>query len=69
MDRPDLGFAAKACCRRMAAPTTTDWAALVRLLRYLVVHPRCVYRFSWQGEGATLRAFVDTDFAGCLRAR
>eukprot|EP00969_Alexandrium_andersonii_P282167 12474557-Alexandrium_andersonii.AAC.1 len=25
MDRPELGFAAKECCRRMAAPTTADW--------------------------------------------
>eukprot|EP00969_Alexandrium_andersonii_P184195 8138491-Alexandrium_andersonii.AAC.1 len=24
MDRPDFGFAAKECCRRMAAPTTAD---------------------------------------------
>eukprot|EP00969_Alexandrium_andersonii_P048541 2129199-Alexandrium_andersonii.AAC.1 len=63
MDRPDLGFAATECCRRMAAPTTTDWAALVWLIRYLVVRPRCVDHFPLQDEGATLRAFVDTDFA------
>eukprot|EP00969_Alexandrium_andersonii_P340053 15032037-Alexandrium_andersonii.AAC.1 len=50
----------------MAAPTTTDWAALVRLVRYLAVRPRCIYHFPWQDEGATLRTFVD---AGCLRTR
>eukprot|EP00975_Prorocentrum_lima_P048338 10107768-Prorocentrum_lima.AAC.1 len=32
---------------------TTDWSALVRLIRYLVVRPRCVYFFPWQYEGAT----------------
>eukprot|EP00969_Alexandrium_andersonii_P294285 13007276-Alexandrium_andersonii.AAC.1 len=32
LDRPDLGFSAKECCRRMAAPATTDWAALARLI-------------------------------------
>eukprot|EP00969_Alexandrium_andersonii_P217877 9624346-Alexandrium_andersonii.AAC.1 len=53
----------------MAAPTTADWAALVRLIRYLVVRPRCVYHFPWQDEGATLCAYVDTDFAGCLHTR
>eukprot|EP00969_Alexandrium_andersonii_P250886 11088365-Alexandrium_andersonii.AAC.1 len=29
----------------MAAPTTTAWAALVRLTRCLIVRPRCVYHF------------------------
>eukprot|EP00969_Alexandrium_andersonii_P165306 7305829-Alexandrium_andersonii.AAC.1 len=28
-----------------------------------------VYSFPWQDEDATLRTFVDTDFAGCLRTR
>eukprot|EP00969_Alexandrium_andersonii_P178608 7897037-Alexandrium_andersonii.AAC.1 len=53
----------------MAAPTTADWAALVRLIRYLVARPRCIYRFPWQDDGATLRAYVDMDFAGCLLTR
>eukprot|EP00969_Alexandrium_andersonii_P127804 5648457-Alexandrium_andersonii.AAC.1 len=53
----------------MASPTTTDWAALVRLTRYLIVRPRCVYHFPWQDEGAPLRVHVDTDFAGRLHAR
>eukprot|EP00969_Alexandrium_andersonii_P090465 3993991-Alexandrium_andersonii.AAC.1 len=63
MDRPDLGFVAKECCRGMAAPTTADWAALVRLFRYLAVRPRCVYHFPWRDEVATLRAYVDADIA------
>eukprot|EP00969_Alexandrium_andersonii_P169316 7485076-Alexandrium_andersonii.AAC.1 len=40
LDRPDLGFAAKECCRRMSAPTSHDWAALLRLARYLLRRPR-----------------------------
>eukprot|EP00969_Alexandrium_andersonii_P369682 15475686-Alexandrium_andersonii.AAC.1 len=64
-----MGFVAKECCRRMAAPTTTDRAALVRFIRYLIVRPRCVYHFPWQDEGATLRAHADADFAGCLLNR
>eukprot|EP00969_Alexandrium_andersonii_P234194 10340219-Alexandrium_andersonii.AAC.1 len=53
----------------MANPSTTDWAALVWLTRYLIVRPRCVYRFPWQDEGVPLRVYVDTDFAGRLRTR
>eukprot|EP00969_Alexandrium_andersonii_P200452 8854342-Alexandrium_andersonii.AAC.1 len=53
----------------MANPSTADWAALIRLTRYLIVRPRCVDRFPRQDEGAPLRAYVDTDFAGCLRTR
>eukprot|EP00969_Alexandrium_andersonii_P176833 7819073-Alexandrium_andersonii.AAC.1 len=53
----------------MAAPTTTDWAALARLIRCLIGRPRCVYHFPWRGEGAALRAYIDTDLAGRLLAR
>eukprot|EP00969_Alexandrium_andersonii_P358133 15450353-Alexandrium_andersonii.AAC.1 len=53
----------------MSAPSTTDWAALELLVRYLILRPRCVYHFAWQDEGAVIRAYVDTDFAGRLRTR
>eukprot|EP00969_Alexandrium_andersonii_P190008 8395474-Alexandrium_andersonii.AAC.1 len=53
----------------MATPITTDWAALIRLTRCLIVHPRRVYHFPRQDDGAPLRVYVDTDFAGCLRTR
>eukprot|EP00969_Alexandrium_andersonii_P281508 12444350-Alexandrium_andersonii.AAC.1 len=51
MDSPDLGLSAKECCRRVSAPTSTDWAALARLARYLIRRPRRMYHFPWQGEG------------------
>eukprot|EP00969_Alexandrium_andersonii_P258748 11440735-Alexandrium_andersonii.AAC.1 len=53
----------------MSAPTTADWSAVLRLAGYLVLQPCAVYSFPWQGEGAAIRTFVDTDFAGCLRTR
>eukprot|EP00969_Alexandrium_andersonii_P043348 1900718-Alexandrium_andersonii.AAC.1 len=53
----------------MSAPTSSDWAALVRLTRYLIQRPPCVYHFPWQYEGAAIRTYVDTDFAGCLHTR
>eukprot|EP00969_Alexandrium_andersonii_P215829 9533052-Alexandrium_andersonii.AAC.1 len=69
MDRPDLGFSAKECCPRTSAPTSTDWAALARLARRLIWRPRRVHHFLWQDEGAGIRAYVDADLAGRLRAR
>eukprot|EP00969_Alexandrium_andersonii_P239312 10564368-Alexandrium_andersonii.AAC.1 len=53
----------------MSAPTSSDRSALLRLAQYLVLQPRAVYSFPWQDEGAAIRTFVDTDFAGCLRTR
>eukprot|EP00969_Alexandrium_andersonii_P305658 13510920-Alexandrium_andersonii.AAC.1 len=35
----------------MAAPTTTDWAALVRLIRYLVVRPGAFAIFRGRMKG------------------
>jgi hypothetical protein len=68
MDRPELAFATKELCRRMSAPTVSDAAALRRVARYLADEQRLVYTFAWQHHGS-LRVFVDTDFAGCLRTR
>ena len=45
LDPPDIGFAAKVCCRKMAEPSTLDWAALVRLVRYLSGRRCLVYNF------------------------
>eukprot|EP00974_Lingulodinium_polyedra_P120394 11174839-Lingulodinium_polyedra.AAC.1 len=63
MDRPDLGFAAKECCRRMSCPTEEDWTALQRLARYLLLRPRAVYQFPWQTGDQCLTVYTDTDFA------
>eukprot|EP00969_Alexandrium_andersonii_P058764 2590038-Alexandrium_andersonii.AAC.1 len=52
----------------MSAPTTADWSALLRLAWCMVLQPRAVYSFPWQDEGAAIRAFVGTDFAGRFRA-
>ena len=51
MDRPGIGFASKECCRKMVEPSTLDWAALARLVRYLSGRRRLVYKFPWQDPG------------------
>ena len=41
-DRPDIQYAVKEICRRMAKPVAGDWQKLIRLGRYLQGSPRCV---------------------------
>ncbi len=68
MDRPDLSQATKELCRRMSAPRASDLQALLRVARYLVGAPRVVYAYPWQ-RTSVLRAFSDSDFAGCVASR
>ena len=68
LDRVDIAYAAKECCRHMVNPRTIDWQALRRIARYLKGRPRVAYRFEWQAAGPNA-AFVDSDFAGCLDIR
>lgn len=68
LDRPEIAYAAKELCRRMAEPRNCDLAALRRIARYLLGVPRRVYHFQWQPD-ACLDAYVDTDFAGCPTTR
>ena len=68
MDRADLSFATKELCRRMSGPKRSDFAALLRVIRFLIAEPRLVYNYKWQDDGI-LRVYCDTDFAGCLDTR
>ena len=45
-DRPDIMFAVKEICSKMATPTRGAWKALKRLGRYLVNKPRMVMNLS-----------------------
>ena len=70
-DRCDLAYATKEVVRRMACPSRGDERRLKRLIRYLRHHPRGSYTFRWQSaeEVASIRCFVDSDWAGCGRTR
>ena len=50
-DRPDIQYAVKEVCRRMAKPVKSDWQKLVRLARYLKGAPRLVWEYHWQSDG------------------
>ena len=69
MDRPDVSFAAKELCRRMAAPRVSDLQALRRLVRYLLGAPRLVMHYRWQTVRHAIDVYADTDFAGCTETR
>ena len=66
-DRADILFAAKECCRGMAAPTRGHMRAIRRLARFLIAVPRVVWTFAPQARQKTLRFFSDSDWAGCRR--
>jgi hypothetical protein len=68
LDRPDLSQATKELCRRMSAPRAADLRALARVARYLVGAARVVYEYPWQSR-PVLRAYTDSDFAGCVATR
>jgi hypothetical protein len=68
LDRPDIAFATKELCRRMAHPKRRDFEPLARVARYLKGAPRVVYGFEWQPDMG-LQTYVDTDFAGCTATR
>ena len=66
-DRPDVQYAVKEICRKMAAPVEGDWHKLVRLGRYLKAAPRCIFEYRWQEGGQAPRGYSDSDWAGCKR--
>jgi len=69
MDRPDIAFAAKECCRHMSSPARKHLNALRRLARYLKAEPRKVYRFQRGSSSKGITVYTDSDFAGCPDTR
>ena len=63
-DRPDIQYAVKEICRRMAKPVNGDWQKLVRLGRYLKGAPRCVLGYVWQSRCKAPIGYSDSDWAG-----
>ena len=63
-DRPDIQYAVKEICRKMAKPAKGDWQKLVRLGRYLKGAPRCVFQYAWQERCKSPTGYSDSDWAG-----
>lgn len=68
LTRPDLSFAVNKVCQYLHAPTTVNWSAVKRILRYvngtlkLGLHVR-------RSKSMMVSAFSDTDWAGCVNDR
>ncbi len=63
-DRPDIAYATKCACQRMADPCTTDWDKVERIARYLRRRPRLVYKFDWAYGEHQIVGYSDTDWGG-----
>ena len=68
-DRPDIQYAVKEVCRRMAKPTASAWEMLKRIGRYLKGKPRLIWRYDWQAEVEMIEANSDANWAGCKATR
>ena len=60
-DRPDLQYATKEACRRMAKPTPHAWEMLTRIGRYLKGNPRLVWHYDGQAPQDTIDVTSDAD--------
>ena len=69
LDRPDIQFAAKEACRYMHAPTHDDMRKLKRIARYLVGHPRAVFKYEHQYLPTQTTVYSDSNWANCLKTR
>ena len=68
-DRMDIAYATKELARTMSAPKPGCVVKLKRMLRYLKGRPRCHVVMHWQTMPKEIVAYVDSDWAGCLRTR
>ena len=51
----------------MTIPTVGAWKQLQGRGRFLVVKPRLVWQFQWQGVVDQISAYGDSDWAGCRK--
>ena len=65
IDRPDMQFCAKEIARAMANPTVNADETLKALARYLVAHPRVVWRFPRQPWPGEVLGQSDANWAAC----
>ena len=68
-DNPAIQFAAKEICRKMANPTSQDFANVKKLVRFILGVEAVKWEYPWQDVVSTLRVMADSDWAGCLQTR
>ena len=68
VDRADLQYSAKECCKKMANPVTSDWVKLKRVGRYLKRFPRLTQLLPWESKKYEITGHADSDWAGDKRS-
>jgi hypothetical protein len=68
-DRCDLSSASKIMSQSMSNPLRGDDAKLKRVVRYLVINPRCINLMKYQTVVGGLPVMVDSDWAGDEKTR
>ena len=68
LTRPDLQFAVNLVCQRMHKPTMADFHMLKRVLRYIKGTITMGLHF-YSTSDSSLKAFCDSDWAGCSETR
>jgi hypothetical protein len=63
MDRNDIMYATKECCRAMSKPTFRDWSRLKRIGRYLITHKRLVHYYNFQDDVGRFDVYSDANWA------
>ena len=69
VDRPEILFSVKECCREMSKPTARSIRRLKRVGRYLKQVPRAVWEFEWQSQQSVVDIYCDANWAGCKVSR
>jgi hypothetical protein len=64
MDRPDLQYAAKNLCRRMANPRISDWEKARKIAKYIKGRPRLIMQFPFEEFESKVNGYADSDWAG-----
>ena len=71
-DRPDIRYSVKELCRDMSRPVQSNTQRLKKLVRYLLAHPRVVWKIKLRHQGDEqdcVTVMVDSDWAGCSVTR
>ena len=69
-DTCETAFTTNELCRSMSNPSVDDLVAIKRLCRFLKGLPRVVQRIDFGDFSPTVvRAYVDSDWAGCRKTR
>jgi ribonuclease HI len=68
-DRPDLKYAIKRLSQSLASPTTQDFIALKRVIRYVIGRPSVNIVCDLTSAPTEITVHVDSDWAGCPTSR